>query len=124
MRPWPLPPAFVMVADPGVAARGDQHPPGTALDLPVWLRLGRPHDGDEDLPVVAPDAGLRVTWVPHDELTGRFRDWLAGVHGWYRWACVDTAQIRAIKVLLRAAAGTDKCDGHAMGCWTEGRSTG
>ncbi len=123
VRPDPLPPGFVMVADPASLPAVNGILPTLPDDLEVRLWLGRQHDGDEDLPI-APHPGLQVTWVPHDELAARLRDGLAGVHGWYGWVCVDTVQTRAIKELLRAATGAGKRDGHAMGYWTKGRSTG
>lgn len=46
------------------------------------------------------------------------------MHGWFGWVCVDTAQTGALKDVLRAATGAGKREGHAMGYWTVGRTTG
>lgn len=121
--PDPLPPGFVMVADPASLPAVNSIVPTLPDGLQIRLWLGRQHAEDEQLPI-APHPGLRATWVSHDELTARLTAELSGVHSWYGWVCVDTTQTRAIKELLRVATGAGKGEGHAMGYWTKGRATG
>lgn len=123
VRPDPMPPGFVMVADPASLPAVNSILPTLPDDLQIQLWLGRQHPADDELPL-ASHPGLRATWVPHEELTRRLSTELAGVHGWFGWVCVDTAQTRAIKELLRTATGAGKREGHAMGYWTVGRTTG
>ncbi len=123
LAPDPMPPGFVMVADPASLPAVNSVLATLPDQVQVRLWFGLQHDGDEELPI-APHPGLQVIRVRHEELTDRVRDGLDGVHGWYGWVCVDTVQTRAIKEVLRAATGAGKREGHAMGYWTRGRSTG
>lgn len=123
VQPDPLPPGFVMVADPASLPAVNSIVATLPAELEVRLWLGRQHDGDDELPLVE-HPRLQATWVPHAQLTARIAAGLHNVQGWYGWVCVDTAQTRAIKELLRFATGAGKREGHAMGYWTPGKSTG
>lgn len=122
-RPDPLPQGFVMVADPASLPAVNSIVASLPDELEIRLWLGRQHEGDEQLPL-ASHPRLSATWVPHAELTERVAAELDGVHGWFGWVCVDTAQTGALKDVLRAATGAGKREGHAMGYWTVGRTTG
>ncbi|MGC3953911.1 MAG: siderophore-interacting protein [Propionicimonas sp.] len=121
--PEVMPPGFVMVADPASLPAVNSVLAGLPEEVRVRLWFGQQHAEDRELPI-RQHPGLAVTWVPHHELATRLRDEVSEVSGWYGWVCVDTAQTRAIKEILRAATGAGKRDGHAMGYWTRGRTTG
>ncbi|MFT3859750.1 siderophore-interacting protein [Micropruina sp.] len=121
--PDPPPPGFVMVADPASLPAVNSILPTLPSGLPIRLWLGRQHDGDDDLPL-ADHPRLHASWVLHERLAEVVGAELGDVRGWYGWVCVDTAQTRAIKALLREATGAGKRDGHAMGYWTRGKPTG
>ncbi len=121
--PDPMPPGFVIVADPASLPAVNSVLASLPDDVAVRLWFGRQHPEDEELPIT-PHPGLQVSWVPHEELTVRVREEVAGVQGWFGWVCVDTEQTRAVKEILRAATGAGKREGHAMGYWTRGRATG
>lgn len=121
--PDPLPPGFLMVADPASLPAINSILPSLPAQLPIRLWLGSQHDGDQDLPL-ASHPQLEASWVPHEQLTDVVRAELGEVTGWYPWVCVDTVQTRELKALLREATGVGKRDGHAMGYWTKGKPTG
>ena len=85
-----------MVADPASLPAVNSIVASLPDELEIRLWLGRQHEGDEQLPL-ASHPRLSATWVPHAELTERVAAELDGVHGWFGWVCVDTAQTRALK---------------------------
>ena len=123
VRPDPLPPGYLMVADPASLPAVNSILPTLPDGYPVRLFLGRQHAGEEDLPLVRTD-GVEVRWVEHAGLTRTVTSEIGDVPGWFGWVCVDTAQTRALKEVIRTATGAGKRDGHAMGYWTHGKATG
>lgn len=123
VRPDPLPPGYLMVADPASLPAVNSILPTLPDDYPVRLFVGRQHEGDEQLPL-ARAAGVDVRWLDHADLVRVVTSQVGDVRGWFGWVCVDTEQTRAIKEVVRAATGAGKRDGHAMGYWTKGKPTG
>ena len=119
VRPDPMPHGFVMLGDPASLPAINSILCTLPEDFPVRLWLGRQHPGDGNLPV-ALRPGVELSWVDHDDLVRAVRGGLTDVQGWFGWACVETAQTRELRNLLRTATGAGRRDGHFMGYWTRG----